>query len=405
MQPGDLRLILRAYRLFEGPESRRNHLAGSFSEFREFLIDVLKRRLPAEDSGHTRIPLIADAWKRYMVLTEIRNAAVLTSIVLAIALSIFGSLQVASIVLGIVPIKSWLGIDWNPATVTGILATLFGLPLFLTRYLGDVVFWCTYEETDVRFKKRKEILDYGVKVLKHVLKDTNCQRVVVIAHSLGTAIAHDVLLEFGKQDWARDHNNNDAFESCNVDLVSTDEINKIEHFITAGSPIDKIHYFFESDPGRSHRYTRVSETIRGDMGRKPFGNNNNSPFLHWINFWDKADVISGSLESPPNATDIDVCVDNVEVSNGVWNPLAAHTSYFRNEKVLSYLLKIIYENQFSYRVLRDPAAVATRARNYRAENIGAGSGNTYIRWIQMAVLTIPWIALAIIVWHFLSHRQ
>ncbi len=401
MQPGDMRFLLRAYHRFERPDIRRKYPTGTFAEFRAFLVAELERLRPG-DPAVTRVPLIADAWMRYMVVSELRNAAVLTSMVLAIALAILGSLQLASAVLGIVSIKSWLGVDWNAATIAGSLATVFGLVPFLSRYMGDVVFWSTYEETDSRFKKRKEILCYGVKVLKHVLKDKHCQRVVVIAHSLGAAVAHDVLLELGKEEWARHHGHR-RFRSHGVKLVKTHEINKIEHFVTAGSPIDKIHYFFESDPGRSHRYTRVAETVRGDMGRKPFGNNNNTPYLHWINFWDKADIISGSLESPPNATDTEVCVDNVEVSNGTWNPGNAHTSYFMNRVVLKYLLDIIYENKYSYWAIGEPNRPGIRSRpNYLAQNIGTGSGSSVVRWVQAAALTLPWIILVIILWHFLA---
>lgn len=401
MQPGDMRFLLRAYHRFERPDIRRKFPTGTYAEFRAFLAAELER-LRAGDSAVTRVPLIADAWMRYMVVSELRNAAVLTSMVLAIVLAILGSLQLTSAVLGIVSIKSWLGVDWNAATIAGSLATVFGLVPFLSRYMGDVVFWSTYEETDRRFKKRKEILCYGVKVLKHVLKDKNCQRVVVVAHSLGTAVAHDVLLELGKEEWARHHGPR-RFKSHGVKLVKTDEINKIEHFVTAGSPIDKIHYFFESDPGRSHRYTRVAETIRGDMGRKPFGNNNNTPYLHWINFWDKADIISGSLESPPNSTDTEVCVDNVEVSNGTWNPGSAHTSYFTNRVVLKYLLEIIYQNKYSYWAIGEPNRPSIRSRpDYLAQNIGVGSGSSAVRWVQAAALTLPWIILVIVLWHFLA---
>lgn len=401
MQAGDLRFLLRAYHRFERPDIRKKYPTGSFAEFREFLVAELERLRPG-DSAVIRVPLIADAWIRSMVVAELRNAAVLTSMVLAIALTALFLLQLVSAALGIVPIKSWLGVDWNAATIAGVLATPLGIYPFLSRYMGDVVFWSTYEETDVRFKKRKEILCYGVKVLKHVLRDQRCQRVVVIAHSLGAAVAHDVLLELGKEEWTRHHGQR-RFRSRGVKLIKTREINKIEHFITAGSPIDKIHYFFESDPGRSHRYTRVAETVRGDMGRKPFGNNNNTPYLHWINFWDKADIISGSLESPPNATDTEVSVDNVEVSNGTWNPSSAHTSYFMNRVVLKYLLDIIYENKYSYWAIGEPNRSGIRSRpNYAAQNIGTGGGSSVVRWVQAVALCVPWVILVFLLWHFLS---
>jgi hypothetical protein len=212
--------------------------------------------------------------------------------------------------------------------------------------------------------------------------------VVILSHSLGTAIAHDVLLELGRDDWARTHNI-DGLQG-----LATEELNKIEHFVTMGSPIDKIHYFFESDPGTSHRFTRVSETARGDMGRKPFGNNNNRPFLHWINFWDKADIISGPLESPPNATDVDVFVDNVEVSNGrIPNPNAAHVKYFENPDIIKIIFDIIFKNKYSYRTIDRAAPVGPR--DYRSMNVSPGHGRRETRVLQILALLVPWILLAL----------
>ena len=222
---------------------------------------------------------------------------------------------------------------------------IVGLPGFLTSAVGDVVYWCTYEETDTRNKKRREILDYGVGVLQHVLKDPLCRRVVILSHSLGTAIAHDVLLELGKEDWVRTHN------IAGLEGLTTEQLNKIEHFVTMGSPIDKIHYFLRASP----EVHIVSPAFRKPYAAIWAANPSATtirPFLHWINFWDKADIISGSLESPPNATDVDVFVDNVEVSNGrIPYPNSAHINYFENKDIIGILFDIIFKNQYSYRAI------------------------------------------------------
>ena len=406
LKPSEVRILLKEYKSFEGLQSRRDFPNGAYTDFRKYLGERLARKQPSKPSFCCRLQRAADAWKDHAFDTELRNLLVLWTMMLFILVaSLTGITLVSWFLSGVTnsPIAQAIAdltagkvslqsntFHISALTGLGFVVTLLGLPMFLRRFLGDVVFWCTYEETDVRFKKRREILDFGVKVVKHVLRDPQCKRVVVLAHSLGTAIAHDVLLELGKDDWARTHNR------PGFDLVSTDELNKIEHFVTAGSPIDKVHYFFESDPGPSHRYTRVSDTIRGDMGRKPFSNNDR-PFLHWINFWDKADIISGSLESPPNATDINVLVDNFEVSNGTILPGSAHTTYFENDEILDKLSAIIYKNEFSYRVIDEQSSAGAKDRPYASQNIGRTRPGKRTRLIQAFVMLIPWITFVYLV--------
>jgi len=338
--PKQIRTLLSVYDLFESLEARRFSHDGEYKGFRAFLDKQLARSRLRSDAERLELLRAADCWYRAAIWSEIRNLFVLVSLCLLITLVSLGVvlfLRSLLVTLSSLPLAAGLAELVQPTmnhilSWFGVVLLLVGLPQFLTSAVGDVVYWCTYEETDSRNKKRREILDYGVGVLQHVLKDPLCRRVVILSHSLGTAIAHDVLLELGKDDWARTHN------IAGLEGLTTEQLNKIEHFVTMGSPIDKIHYFFESEPHSSHRFTRVSETLRGDMGRKPFGNNNNRPFLHWINFWDKADIISGSLESPPNATDADVFVDNVEVSNGrIPYPSSAHRNYFENKDIITIL--------------------------------------------------------------------
>ncbi len=402
MTASDVRQLLRAYQLFEGLGARRNFPDGKYCDFREFLDARLRMQLTISAAQRDVMLRAADHWRQHAFDVEIRNLFLLWTMLLFILVISLTGIVLASLFIASVQNSSFFKslveyakqadgksqdlFNITAPTLLAFIISAIGIPVFLQRYLGDVVFWCTYEETDVRFAKRREILDFGVKVIKHVIKNPKCERVVIVAHSLGTAIAHDVLLELGKDDWARTHN------LAGFNIVSTQQLNKIEHFVTAGSPIDKIHYFFESDAGSSHRYVRVTDTLRGDMGRKPFGNNNNKPFLHWINFWDKADIISGSLESPPNATDTEVLVNNVEVSNGHLSPGAAHTTYFENDTVIDHLFKMIYRNEYSYHVLSQQTPRPVQNVNYAPANLSRGTGWKWTRLVQGIVLAMPWIA-------------
>ena len=121
--------------------------------------------------------------------------------------------------------------------------------------------------------------------MTHVLEDEACGRVIVVAHSLGTAVAMDTLLRLGRYNRARDREN---------PMEGPLPLEKLRCFVTMGSPIDKIHYFFESYRSSYHRYVRVVEALRGDISTAPFAKNR-KPHIHWINVWDRGDAISGEV--------------------------------------------------------------------------------------------------------------
>ncbi|MGD9332157.1 MAG: hypothetical protein PVJ53_12650, partial [Desulfobacterales bacterium] len=93
----------------------------------------------------------------------------------------------------------------------------------------------------------------GVDLISHVLQDPDCKRAVMVAHSLGTAVAHDVLLQAARH--------NRAYNATDP-ISGPIPLEKMTHWVTFGSPIDKIQYFFESYKSRHHRYKRVVEELR-----------------------------------------------------------------------------------------------------------------------------------------------
>jgi pimeloyl-ACP methyl ester carboxylesterase len=229
--------------------------------------------------------------------------------------------------------------DWKTVVaIAASLAGLVGIGRFLTDYLGDVEAWATYEETDIKHMARNKVLDQSLELLTHVLGDPACERVTVIAHSLGTSVAHDALLALTRR--------NRAFKPEDP-IAGPVPMNKIEHFVTMGSPIDKIEYFFESYSSPSHRYKRVVEALRGDIGAPPFTRNRH-PYIHWINFWDQGDAISGALHSPASAVDFNQRVDNVHVANFGFRSGASHGGYFNNRTVIDALFRIIYRRDGSF---------------------------------------------------------
>jgi hypothetical protein len=284
------------------------------------------------------------------------------------------------------PLAAWLKDRLKPswATAAGLALSavaLFGLGKFLTDYMGDVEAWATYEETDEKHQRRRKVIGAGIDTFKHVLALPDCERVVVVSHSLGTTVAHDTLLALARGN--RAYNSGDPI-SGPVDL------RKLSHFVTIASPIDKIEYMFESYASQYHRYKRVVESLRGDVGSEPFLKNRH-PYVHWVNFWDRGDIISGSLHSPANAESLANRVDNIHVSNLHFpDPGASHSAYFQNRKVVRPLFEMIYRNAHSFQTLK---SVNRKPKDYESVFMGPGDTKDVTKGFFALAFAIPWLAL------------
>jgi hypothetical protein len=383
--------LLRFYNDFEGLDAQRRFADGTFDEFLSFVAQQCKDDATRLQGCET----LARAWFHAYRLSELRNAACLA--VMAFTLALAAAAVVLGILLGLqsalafAPLAELLGkfgeppkADWRGAAAVGVvLLSLFGITRFLTEYLGDVEAWATYEETDLKHVARNKVLDQSLQILTHVLSDPKCKRVTIVAHSLGTSIAHDTLLALLRRNMA--HRPNPDPIAQPVPLV------KIEHFVTMGSPIDKIEYFFESYSSASHRYKRVVESLRGDIGTPPFSRNN-KPFVHWINFWDRGDVISGALHSPASAVNVRHRVDNVHVAS-FWFPVpgASHAGYFTHRTVIDTLFNVIYRRAWSFRTLTQPAT--NQSYDYDSVYLGPGEPAGIQSICITVALLLPLLAL------------
>ena len=389
---GDLTELIDGYNGFEGLDARRDYAKGTFRQFRRFLGEQF------ENDPHmsARLDRIARLWRLYTVGTEVAHLFVLVTLIatLAILLGLAGY----AIWLGLgwlwsrgfaagMPFQSWAGVftklEQTPANVLAMLSFVLsavGLTRFIKVYLGDVQFWCTYEETDEKYVKRSAILEQATLVLEHVLADRErCGRVVVIAHSLGTAIAMDALLQLGRHNRARTTDN---------PIRGPLPLEKIVVFVTMGSPVDKIHYFFESYRSAYHRYIRVVEGIRGDITEIPFAKNRN-PHIHWINFWDRADLVSGALETPAGPRLANLQVDNVQVSSYTFpDPGASHSGYFQHRGVVAHLYDIIFKGTADFAFA---PRTAKGGPDYKAVFLPSGTGRLVTILFQAMALVLPWL--------------
>ncbi len=388
--------LLSSYDDFEGPRARREHPDGTFNDFIKYLGD----RWSSRPNTSKRLMSLAQKWRREYVTSELKTAFLLITLFLG------AGLGVISIFYGVTELLKFLaatafgdalasssffqGIDvlkptWkNVSAVVLLAASLFGVTRFLRTYMGDVQLWATYEETDAKHKKRHQILKRGTEIMKHVLEDELCERVVVIGHSLGSAIAADTLLDLGRYNRAR---------NLEAPMSMPLKLDKIEHLCTLASPIDKIHYFFESHKGSYHRYNRVVDEIRGDIGSVPFAKNR-KPHIHWLNFWDQGDVISGSVESPSNPRITNLTVDNVHVDNYLFpNPSQSHSGYFENRSVLKVLFAAIFDGEHA---LKDAPLVENEGYDYASMSLGPGKRQATQRFFLGIIVALPWIVVALV---------
>lgn len=394
----DYTRLMGLYDDFEGLEAQRQYRDGTFDDFLAFISE----RCAEEPGSADRCQALARDWFAAYQRSELRNAGLLAimavTLVLLVVGALLGILLILQSVLVFAPLADVLAkfgetpkVDWRAAVAVGIaLATLFGITRFLTDYLGDVEAWATYEETDVKHVARNKVLDESLHILTHVLSDPACERVAIVAHSLGTSVAHDALLALNRRNMALRPKD---------PIAGPVPLHKIEHFVTMGSPIDKIEYFFESYSSTSHRYKRVIEALRGDIGTAPF-TRNKKPFVHWINFWDQGDPISGALHSPASAVNFRQRVDNVHIASYRFpEPGASHAGYFTHRTVIDTLFHVIYRRAWSFRTLKQPVP----DKPYDYESVYRGPGEplgTRLFFSVVAFLAPLFVLLGLAGWLF-----
>jgi hypothetical protein len=138
------------------------------------------------------------------------------------------------------------------------------------------------------------------------------------------------------------------------------------------------------------------------MGTFPFSENDPSrprkrERIHWVNIWDRADLASGTLETPTNVKGHIIRVDNYEVAyKGFPGPGSAHTKYLDNDDVLKLLDRILFKNESNF---------TTRSTN--APAIGPqdlfgplGHSNWFARWFHWSVILV---LIVLFIWRSLAY--
>ncbi|MEO7912783.1 MAG: hypothetical protein ABIV47_24300 [Roseiflexaceae bacterium] len=389
-QVQQIKFLISSYREFIKPETRygrKDQSPKRGERFRDYVKYLQEYSYDAEYK--VQLPALlqaANTWWWQDIFAQISYFLMIMLLLLLLLGAMFSSLWVIyAVVVGLVH-TLWIELQRALPTFglpnlsqhagqdspTNALLILILLPLtvmigarvnqFFSDYLGDVQQYVTYQETDQKYQRRARILARTISLLRHVLQDEHCTRVIVISHSLGSVIAYDSLLELQRINLALKSNTNQPnVDSNDLDVAPTPKLkqlglDKIQHFVTMGSPIDKTLYFFATLRSRVSRYVETVEAIRGNITTPPFtipkqGQEEQGwlPQIHWVNYWDQADAISGPIWNVVGA-EIDIQhVDNVRVATyRLPEPAHSHGGYFYHKQVLSDLYEMIFENRFSF---------------------------------------------------------
>lgn len=324
----------------------------SFYAFYQFLKGQLTglNASGADDPTREEILGLARRWWITHGLEQLRYQFVITMLWLTLGLifalmattAVSLPLSLAVLVNAIYQAQGPFSLPWTNdfyLLVSALSAVVF-LVLFmrlrapLRTYLGDVQQYVTYQETDTKYRRRQAIRQEVVQLLRHVMCDPACERIVVVAHSLGSVIAYDAIVELQR--------------SLRTKLPSPEtremekNLLKIDSFVTMGSPIDKIAYFFTAIQSKYPNYVNLVRWLRGGMHEPPFLDAQGQPHLSWVNYWDKGDPISGPIDNVVGPVFLRQRVENIQVTSyRLPIPDRNHGGYFEHTRVLRDIFMII----------------------------------------------------------------
>ena len=260
----------------------------------------------------------------------------------------------------------WTWILYFPLQIVALSSLLFAWlrhPILLTGYLQDIRLYldprglvehAIVQRIDQRVGEsflRMIGLDSEFRPLPAIkLMDVSGEklefkRVVWVAHSLGSVISYNVLSDlFDKA--AELSEKGDRYQKGGVNRFR----DRLCRFVTIGSPIDKVALIFdlhEKDPskqilrpwpvGSDNKPIQRSELLKSGEGVEGRGHSDDREW--WFNFYHILDPISGALanerlfgSNPP-----------ANFHTGLFRiPIWAHTSYWRDKKVLRYIVGRTY---------------------------------------------------------------
>ena len=225
----------------------------------------------------------------------------------------------------------WLRTYWMLPLAVFLVASVAVRRLFV-QYLGDVAAYVTSYRLDRFADLRSRIKDVARKTAEALYEATENPKggtwayegVAVVAHSLGTVIAYDVL--------------NALLVDDTVSAEKRDVAARTRLFLTFGSPLEKTAFLFASQAKRTtdtrEALVAALQPLISDYGFRPF---------RWVNVFSRRDPISGRLTSYDDSSQplyrkrrIRNLPDRAAVL-----PLLAHLEYFSDPVVFRQLVRAL----------------------------------------------------------------
>jgi hypothetical protein len=255
-------------------------------------------------------------------------------------------------------LKPWLLLVYVPLLVVGqvVLAlSVARFPRLITGFLRDVRLYVDPEgiveraivqridrrvgeqlmrmlglDMDFRPLPEEELIPIGDRLHKF-------DRVVWVAHSLGTVISYNVLSDLFKRATAIEG----GADSVQKDGVK-DFRKKLKRFITLGSPLDKIVFLYVKAlrpwPVNWKKILQSSSDVSQDS--EPGVTEDSAGADWWVNFYHLLDPVSGPLDS--EKLHRGESIDNHDV--GRWRlPMLAHVSYWKDSKLMTLIHRAAYD--------------------------------------------------------------
>jgi len=219
-----------------------------------------------------------------------------------------------------------------PANIMKIFSS-FGKGIFeplqrrIVDSFGDVVLYTTIDEKSKYYRIRQEILSGSFKKMLGLLECGEYDEILLVGHSLGTAIAYDTLARINKQ--------------MNVDPVLRGKATKIKGLVTFGSPLDKIAFFFDEKINKEKQPVRyaIASQLHGfkrvNVDTQTLESGVDECFSHvkWLNFWSKRDFVSGHLDVYRDLSNIEM-----DFSKLTTDPIKTHSIYWESEDMYKQII-------------------------------------------------------------------
>jgi hypothetical protein len=193
---------------------------------------------------------------------------------------------------------------------------------FLVQYLGDVAAYVEPHRLDRFNALREQIKGCVFNTADAIYRASGAasaplyDRIVIVGHSLGSAVSYDVLNTMLRYDLAL---------GGKIGVAK-----RTSALITFGSPLDKFAFLFNQQhikEGQEALAASIQPLLQKPTWRPT-----------WINIYSRNDIISGSLDYYDDG--LTACIDNLPDPEAT-TPLAAHTEYWKNRllwsKVAMYL--------------------------------------------------------------------